>query len=233
MNIVANPPLMMETWPRRRGVGRRLRRISMRSRIRILPLFAVAVVVFCAVIARAESQPGAASQFIHTLGDDAIRTLRTPGIALEERESRFRKLLSQGFDMPFIARFVLGQYWRGATPEQQSEYVQVFTEYVLQVYSARLGGYAGETLTVVSERAAGEKDVVVNTRIERPSGPPLEAQWRVRGANGTPHIIDVMVAGVSMVVTQRDEFASVLQRQNVTGLIEMLRARTDKLPAAH
>jgi phospholipid transport system substrate-binding protein len=204
----------------------------MRPRTRILPLFAVAVVIFCAGAARAEAQPGAASQFIRTLGDEAIRTLRTPGIALEERESRFRQLLAQGFDMPFIARFVLGQYWRGASAEQQSEYVQVFTEYVLQVYSARLGGYAGETLNVVSERPAGEKDVVVNTRIERPSGPPLEAQWRVRATNDKPHIIDVMVAGVSMAVTQRDEFASVLQRQKVTGLIEMLRARTDKLPAA-
>jgi phospholipid transport system substrate-binding protein len=134
--------------------------------------------------------------------------------------------------MEFIGRFVLGQYWRTATPEQQAEYLQAFNEYVLQVYSARLGGYAGETLTIVSERPAGEKDMVVNTRIDRPSGPPLEAQWRVRATQAGPRIIDVMVAGISMVATQRDEFAAVVQRQRVAGLIEVLRARTNKLPAA-
>ncbi len=177
--------------------------------------------------------PGAASAFIKRLGNEAISVLQAPGTTLEQREARFRGLLAQGFDMPFIGRFVLGRYWRSATPEQQSEYLQVFTEYVLQVYSARLGGYAGETLSVVNERPAGTKDVVVNTRIERPSGPPVEAAWRVRMVEGPPRIIDVALAGVSMAVTQRDEFASVVQRQRVNGLIEMLRMRTDKMPAAH
>ena len=177
-------------------------------------------------------QPGVASQFIRTLGDEAIATLRAPELPIEQREANFRVLLSRGFDMEFIGRFVLGQYWRTATPEQQADYLQAFNDYVLQVYSARLGGYAGETLTVVSERAAGEKDMMVNTRIDRPSGPPLEAQWRVRDTAGQPRIIDVMVAGVSMVVTQRDEFAAVVQRQKVAGLIDVLRARTNKLPAS-
>ena len=176
--------------------------------------------------------PGTASQFIRTLGDEAIATLRAPGLPLEEREARFRRLLASGFDMNFIGRFVLGQYWRSATPEQQTEYLAAFTEYVLQVYSARLGGYAGESLTVVGERQAGDKDMVVLTRIDRPSGPPLEAQWRVRATSGSPRIIDVTVAGVSMAVTQRDEFAAVVVQRKVSGLIEVLRARTDKLPAA-
>jgi phospholipid transport system substrate-binding protein len=177
-------------------------------------------------------QPGASSQFIKSLGDEAIATLRAPGMPLEQREAHFRQLLARGFDMEFIGRFVLGQYWRTASPEQQAEYLQAFNDYVLQVYSARLGGYAGEMLTVVSERPAGERDTVVNTRIDRPSGPPLEAQWRVRATQAGPRIIDVMVAGISMVATQRDEFAAVVQRQRVAGLIEVLRARTNKLPAS-
>jgi phospholipid transport system substrate-binding protein len=177
-------------------------------------------------------QPGTSSQFIKTLGEEAIATLRAPGLPLEQREARFRALLARGFDMNFIGRFVLGQYWRQATPEQQQEYLQAFHDYVLDVYSARLGGYAGETLTVVGERPAGERDMMVNTRIDRPSGPPLEAQWRVRQQPAGLRIIDVMVAGVSMAATQRDEFAAVVQRQKVAGLIDVLRARTNKMTAA-
>ncbi len=195
------------------------------------PILAAAFLAVALVPAWAGTPAGTASAFIKSLGDEAIRTLQAPNTTLEQRETNFRGILARGFDMAFIGRFVLGRYWRAATPDQRSEYLQAFTEYVLQVYSARLGGYAGETLRVLSERPAGAKDVVVNTRIERPSGPPVEAAWRVRLVNGPPRIIDVAVAGVSMAVTQRDEFASVVQRRQVDGLIEMLRMRTDKLPA--
>lgn len=201
----------------------------MRGMRRVVLVFAL----FVAGVAQAQApQPGVASQFIKALGDDAIATLRASNMPLESREAKFRALLARGFDMAFIGRFVLGTYWRSATPDQQQEYLQAFNDYVLDVYSARLGGYAGETLTVVGERPAGERDMMVNTRIDRPSGPPLEAQWRVRAMQAGPRIIDVMVAGVSMAATQRDEFAAVVQRQKVSGLIEVLRARTNKLPAA-
>ncbi len=191
-----------------------------------LALFAMTGV---ASAAYATAQTGTASQFIHQLGNQAITTLQTPGITLEEREARFRGILRQGFDLPFIGRFVLGRYWKQTAPEVRDDYLNLFSEYLLQVYSARLGGYAGETLTVVSEGPAGAKDVVVSTRIDRPSGPPIAAEWRVRATDNRLRIIDVSVEGVSMVVTQRSEFASVIQRNGVEGLIEVLRARTTKI----
>ncbi len=82
---------------------------------------------------------------------------------------------------------------------------------------------------MVSERPTGAKDVVVSTRIDRPSGPPIAAEWRVRATDNRLRIIDVSVEGVSMVVTQRSEFASVIQRNGVEGLIEVLRAHTTKM----
>ena len=172
-----------------------------------------------------------AAQFINQLGNQAIETLRAPGLTLEQRESQFRSLLAQGFDLRFIGRFVLGKYWRMATPEQQNDYLALFGEYVVQTYSARLGGYAGQSLTVVDARQASEKDVVVRTNIERPSGPPIIAEWRVRRTANGYRIIDVAIEGISMAVTQRSEFAAVVQRDGIDGLLTILRARTTKLPA--
>lgn len=191
---------------------------------------ALFVVVIGAGSAGHASVNGAA-QFINQLGNQAIATLRAPDLTLEQRESHFRALLAQGFDLRFIGRFVLGKYWRLATPAQQNAYLAVFGEYILQTYSARLGGYAGETLTVVDARQASEKDVVVRTNIDRPSGPPIVAEWRVRTTDGRFRIIDVAVEGISMAVTQRAEFASVVQRDGIDGLLTILRARTTKLPA--
>lgn len=172
-----------------------------------------------------------AAQFIRQLGNQAIETLRTPSLTLEQREAQFRGLLSSRFDLPLIGRFVLGKYWRLATPEQQSDYLALFSEFVLQTYSARLGGYAGERMTVVGAEQASEKDVVVRTRIDRSSGPPIIADWRVRTTDNRYRIIDVMVEGISMAITQRSEFAAVVQRDGIEGLLAVLRARTTKMPA--
>jgi phospholipid transport system substrate-binding protein len=184
-----------------------------------------------AAVAFADVAPDGAQAFVQSLGQQALATLRTPGMTLDQRETAFRTLLRQDFDLDFIARFVLGRTWNELTPEQRADYVQVFAEFVLKSYSQRLGGYSGETFAVTGARPAGEQDVVVRTRIDRPSGPPLGADWRVRASDNQYRIIDVAIEGISMAVTQRQEFASVVNRAGVVGLLETLHARVDKLPA--
>ena len=203
-----------------------------------LPIFAAAVAAALSLVAwhGASAAPdvteGEATAFIQQLGDRAITVLRASGTTLEQREARMRALLRQSFDFPFLGRFVLGRHRRNATPEQRGDYQRLFGEYVLKVYTSRLGGYAGESFFILGARRAGKSDVLVSTRIDRPSGPPLSAAWRVRRIDNRPRIIDVMIQGVSMAVTQRSEFAAVIKRSGLEGLIEALRARTDKLPAA-
>jgi len=203
---------------------------------RRLLLFSLASVCFSpavAPVARANQSTDAngAAQFVQWLGDQAIATLRTPNMSLEQREAVFRQLLAQGFDIPFIGRFVLGRYWQQATPEQRDEYTRLFGEFVLKTYSKRLGGYAGEAFRVVGAKPAGERDALVHTRIERPSGPPLECDWRIRAAGNQFKIIDVMVENVSMALTQRQEFASVVGSSGMDGLLVALRARTEAAAA--
>lgn len=193
------------------------------------------LIALCLTVWLGAAMPGTASaspsEFIRHLGDQAVSVLRSPGTNIDQREARFRQLLASGFDMNFIGRFVMGRYWNRATPEQRGDYLNLFNEYILRTYSARFGGYAGETLNVVTERPAGKQDVLVSTRIERPSGPPINADWRIRVIDGQYKIIDVMVEGISMAITQKSEFSTVIQRNGIDGLIEILRARTDKMGA--
>jgi phospholipid transport system substrate-binding protein len=179
----------------------------------------------------AQTAPDGAAQFVQSLAAQAISTLSRPNMSLEAREDAFRTLLRQGFDLDFIGRFVAGRYFREMTPEQQADYQRLFGDFVVRTYAGRLGGYSGEQFSVVSSRAAGQQDVLVQSRIDRPSGPPIGAEWRVRSISGAYKIIDITVEGVSMAVTQRAEFDSVLSRGGPESLLAALRARTNKLPA--
>jgi phospholipid transport system substrate-binding protein len=135
--------------------------------------------------------------------------------------------------MPLIARLVLGQPYRQLSAQERSQYSELFEEFVLRTYSARLSSYAGERLEVARAVPATGDDFMVGSRITRPGAEPLLVDWRVRGEDGGFKIVDVIVAGVSMVVTQRSEFQSIVQSQGFKGLISTLRTRIERGSAAH
>lgn len=169
-----------------------------------------------------------ARRFMRTLADQAIAVLGQQQLPLAEREARLAALLADGFDMPFIGRFVLGRHWRSMNPAQKQDYLELFQTYVLRTYSRRLGGYAGEQLQITGAKPTGKKDVLVSTAISQTGGPPIRADWRIRRRKQGFRIIDVMVEGVSMGLTQRSEFSSVIANSGINGLLQALQARVDR-----
>jgi len=131
-------------------------------------------------------------------------------------------------DAERISRFVLGRYWNTASDEERREFVKLFEEYVARAYATRLAEYAGEQFKVIGSRPDGD-GAVVSSQILRPAGSaPIKVDWRLSGRNGIYKISDVAVDGISMAVTQRSEFASVIQHNGgqLQGLITMLRQKT-------
>ncbi len=182
--------------------------------------------------ARAATSPEGAAKFVEWLAGQALATLQSTEGTLAQREASFRALLRQGFDLKLIGRFVLGRSYRTATPEQRSEFQSLFEEFLLKSYASRMGGYKGESFRIVKAIPAGDKDALVRTHIQRPSGPPLKADWRVRARGDQYRIIDIMVGGVSMALTQRSEFDAVIRRGGMNGLLTALRARVQKYSIA-
>jgi phospholipid transport system substrate-binding protein len=165
-----------------------------------------------------------AQALISRLGTEAIQVLG-PDVPEQQRLARFRELFHSDFDMPEIGRFVLGPYWRQATPEEQNEFLGLFQEYIVRAYSARLGQYAGEPFRVLGAHPE-EDDTVVTSQIVQQSGQPIEVDWHLTQTPSGLEITDVYVGGVSMAVTERDEFASVIQRSGgVAGLLAQLRQK--------
>ena len=172
------------------------------------------------------TSPEEAEKFIQELGDEAVKILSDKSIPLTDREANIRELLRRNFDLETIGRFVLSRYWRTATADQKSDYMSLFSEYVLKTYARRLGAYGNETFKITSSKPLGSRDAIVLTEItQQAGGQPITAGWRVRDTNKIYKIIDVMVEGVSMAAAQRSEFDSIIQKQGLTGLIEILRAK--------
>lgn len=202
----------------------------------ILRPFAVLSFLLIAAVAApapaaAQVAPDEAKKFIQSIGDHAIEVLQQKTMSLEQREDKFRGILTDAFAIPLIGRFVLGTLWPKATPEQQTQYLALFQEWIVKTYAIRFGGYSGEKFSVTDTKTnEQDKDVFVGTRIDRPEGKPaVMASWRVRVVDGKPKIVDIQVEGVSMLVTHRSEFSAVGTNGGLNAILDSLKQRIAKL----
>lgn len=190
----------------------------------IMPLLAAVILILSSAIASANDGDKAKS-FIDKMGKDAISFLEDESLTSAQKQAKFRVLLQKNFDMGTIGRFALGKNWRIATPAQQNEYLKLFENMIVRVYSSRFNDYNGQNFNVVSARDTGKQDFLVTSYIVPPSGSKVQVDWRVRDKNGSMKVIDVIIEGVSMSLTQRSDFSSVIQRGggNIQVLIDHLK----------
>ncbi|MDR3425358.1 MAG: ABC transporter substrate-binding protein [Alphaproteobacteria bacterium] len=162
-----------------------------------------------------QAQRTPAGKFIQDLGNNALGVIKDKSLTQTQRSEKYDNLLRSAFDLKTIGHFVVGRAWDAATPEQRQEYMQLFEKLVVKTYGDRMKFYSGESFRVTSVRSESEKDFMVSSEIVHLGGQqPTRVDWRVRQDNGKLAIIDVIVDGVSQSVTQRQEYASIIERDN-------------------
>lgn len=198
----------------------------------LIAAFGCAVMLAAPAAAETPASGEQAEKFIRELGTNAAAMIDNRDQTEAQREEEFRRIVSDGFALKVVGRFVVGRYWRQMSPEQQAEYQALFAEWLMETYANRLGGYEGQRLEVVNSVMAGSRDIFVRTRVLLPDGsPPMSADWRVRKFGDRFRIIDIVVEGVSMAAAQKSEFESVIRKVGIDGLIESLRQRVTMLLA--
>lgn len=197
---------------------------------RLRPILAASLILLSAIgleprQARAED----AQSLVRDFGDKAIALLRDTKIAPADRQPQFRVLIDRYFDMPTIARFVLARFWKGLGESERAEFISALESHIVQAYIGRFKGYAGETLAIKPARRQNDSTIVPSSIVHADGSPPLPVDWTVQDSPSGLRIRDVSVSGVSMALTYRDEFSSVIERNNgqVGPLITALRAVTD------
>ena len=168
-----------------------------------------------------------AQSFVNAVTENGLSYLSDSTLTKEALRTHFKTILEKNFDLPKIARFSLGRYWRTASKAQQKEYTALFKNMIIDVYAHRFSEYQGQTLTVGAARAEGKRDIIVPSVLSGGGTPDIMVDWRVRkNGKGRFKVIDVIVEGVSMAMTQRSDFSSVIQRGG--GDVQVLIAHLQK-----
>lgn len=173
---------------------------------------------------------GSPAAFLEAFSDDAVKVLSDNSLSEDQRQAEFRRLLVEGFNIDWVGRFVLGRFWRTASEAQRREYRRLFEDFIIAAFARRLGDYAGETLSIGKIRKLSEKSAIVSSLIIRRQGEPVRVDWRLGRFRQRWRILDIMVEGISIAISQRQEFASVIRKNGgtVESLLKVLRERTGR-----
>ena len=194
---------------------------------KILNLFLITLSLLSFSSVSADSNAEGSKVFVEKLGKEVIERVSDEKLSDSQRRSNFRYLYLNSFDNFYISRFVLGRYWKRIDKSVKEEFVKTFNDYIVSTYAPKFKGWEGEFKAVdalIEKNFYNVKMDVINK-----NGPVLKLIWKIYlDKNKNFKILDVNIDGVSMLVTQRAEFMSVI-KNNPDGVVGLIKAMKKKI----
>jgi phospholipid transport system substrate-binding protein len=177
---------------------------------------------------QAVAEQDAAAQLVQRAADQVIAAAKASAGAA--REAGIRRVLEAYFDLAYMGRSTLGNYWNQATPEQRERFLKANASAEARAYAERFGQYRGQTVTVGRINPKGSSVTIVDSKLNQSDGDPVAIQWEVHNEGQGPRIVDVKTEGVSMIMTKRADFVSFIRNHGgqVEALITELEARAKR-----
>ena len=189
--------------------------------------FLILALIFIPIHSFSDEKIEQSKYFVENLGKQVVEKVSNINLTESERIVNFRNLYLDAFDNYYISRFVLGRYWKRLDSNMKKQFVESFNDYIVFTYAPKFKGWEGTfkaTDSLLENNYYNVKMDVLNK-----DGPTLQFMWKIYlDKNKNFKILDVNIDGVSMLVTQRAEFMSVIKNnpKGVIGLIEAMEKKT-------
>ena len=189
--------------------------------------FLILALIFIPIHSFSDEKIEQSKYFVENLGKQVVEKVSNINLSESERIVNFRNLYLDSFDNYYISRFVLGQYWKRLDSNMRKQFVESFNNYIVTTYAPKFKGWEGTFKATDSLLENNYYNVKMN--VLNKDGPTLQFMWKIYlDKNKNFKILDVNIDGVSMLVTQRAEFMSVIKNnpKGVIGLIEAMEKKT-------
>ncbi|HTT80538.1 MAG TPA: ABC transporter substrate-binding protein [Stellaceae bacterium] len=185
--------------------------------------------------------PRASAALDDAHGADAVRSLYStllaamrdgPALGSRGRYAQIAPVVRRVFDIPLMTRVAVGPEWAALNAAQRRRVSDAFARYIAAVYAERFDSYSGEQLQVTGEQAS-PGGAIITSRIVKSDGDPVNINYLMRDNGGIWQIADVYLDGtISELATRRSEFADILRRSGIEGLIQALNSKAAALGSA-
>jgi phospholipid transport system substrate-binding protein len=179
----------------------------------------------------------APQDMVKQTSDQMLSKLRDERQIIDQHPGRIYDLVNQivlpHFDFERMSIWVLGKYWRTATPEQRKRFVEEFRNLLVRTYAKSLSSYRDNKISYLPMRSSPQDtDVKVRTEVDQPGGFPIPIDYSLFLKGDEWKVYDVTIDGVSLVTNYRTTFASSIRQDGLEKLIATLadRNKQDNTP---
>jgi phospholipid transport system substrate-binding protein len=191
--------------------------------------FGLGIFLFMQPVSVAAGAPG---DQVRQSVDKLLAILADPRLKQEgkknERREELKKVIYQRFDFTEMARRALGPEWRRHTPEEQKEFVQLFTDLLERAYLKQIESYNDQKVRYLNERE-DHGYAEVDTKIVDNKGQEFSVNYRLDNVNGDWKVYDVVIEDISLVNNYRAQFSRVLASSSYQELVHRMKDRTPGL----
>ncbi len=183
-----------------------------------------------AVVAAAATGP---SGVVITLNGVLLDVLKQADkLGYQGRYDRLRPVMTDVFDLDFMAEKSLGRHWEGLGEEDRKRWTAIFRDFTIANYAANFDKYSGQSFELLGEEPSGKETILVKTRVVNPGGENVDLSYRLRPSKESWKIVDVYLKGtVSELALRRSDYSSLIERESFDALVTSLRSKITDLAA--
>jgi phospholipid transport system substrate-binding protein len=179
------------------------------------------------------SSAGEPTEQIKQIVDDVIAILNNRDLKKPEneqkRKAKIRATIEKSFDFAEMAKRSLGIHWQKRTPDEQKEFVSLFSDLLEDTYIRKVERYQDEKVTYVGEKKEGPY-ATVKTRIVSTTGVETPVEYKIFKKGDRWEVYDIIVEGVSLVNNYRTQFSQILSSSSYEELVKRIKRKTEKSP---
>ena len=164
-----------------------------------------------------------AEAFVLKLTEEAKIIFNDKSLSKDSRLKKLNDLSSKFLDLDALAGYTLGDYREKATNSERENFNKLFREYFIKNMSSKLNDFADQDLKVIDSKKINENNIIVSTKIfSKKDAQEIAVEWRIFTKDSKLLARDLVVEGLSLARTQKEEFASIIASKGFAGVISAL-----------
>ena len=164
-----------------------------------------------------------AEAFVLKLTDEAKIIFNDKSLNKDSRLKKLNDLSSKYLDLDALASYTLGDYREKATNSERENFNKLFREYFIKNMSSKLNDFADQDLKVIDSKKINENNIIVSTKIfSKKDAQEIAVEWRIFTKDSKLLARDLVVEGLSLARTQKEEFSSIIVSKGFVGVISAL-----------
>ena len=179
--------------------------------------------VILLISSNSNSAENNAEAFVLKLTDEAKIIFNDKSLSKDSRLKKLNDLSSKYLDIDALAGYTLGDYREKATSSERENFNKLFREYFIKNMSSKLNDFADQDLKIIDSKKINENNIIVSTKIfSKKDAQEIAVEWRIFTKDSKLLARDLVVEGLSLARTQKEEFASIIASKGFVGVISAL-----------